>query len=43
MDNGLIFPYLLWIVAGTEKAKPAGRWLPVEAFKVMRSGENVLS
>ena len=28
---------------GTEKAKFAGCWLPVQAFEVMRSGENALS
>ena len=28
---------------GTEKAKLAGYWLPVQTFEIWRSGENALS
>lgn len=28
---------------GTEKVKPAGCWFPVQAFEVVRGGENTLS
>ena len=44
MDNGPIFPYLTKVGAeGRRRQSPAGCWLPVQVFEVLRDGENVLS
>ena len=43
MDNGLIFPYRYWIMAGDGEGEASRMMVSGLSDEVMRSGENVLS